>query len=120
MKLRVHNPNDVDLPINGLVFDVELNGLQFAKGVSNKAVTVPRMGDALLEVAATSQLSNVLRQMRELQKDGRDRIDYRIYGSFALEGLGSVPFERKGDLQIPFFDVPRNMPSVTPSSNERT
>jgi LEA14-like dessication related protein len=42
LQLRIQNPNDVDLPIDGLTFDVELNGQPFLKGVSDKAVRVPR------------------------------------------------------------------------------
>ena len=34
MKLRIQNPNDVELKINGLTFDVDINGLPFAKGLS--------------------------------------------------------------------------------------
>lgn len=110
MTLRVQNPNDVDLPIRGMTFDIELNGQHFAKGLSDKAVTIPRMGEALLEVRATSNLGSVLRQLRELQKGGRERIDYRLYGQIALDGLGRLPFERKGDLQMPIIDAPRKQP----------
>lgn len=112
IKLRIQNPNDVDLPINGLVFDVELNGLSFAKGLSDKAVIIPRMGEALLEVTATSNLGSVLKQMRELQKGGHDGVDYRMSGRLALEGIGSIPFERRGDLQLPLFDVPHKAPPL--------
>lgn len=110
MTLRVQNPNDVDLPIRGMAFDVELNGQHFARGLSDKAVTIPRMGEALLEVRATSNLGSVLRQLRELQKGGRERIDYRLYGRISFDGLGTLPFERKGDLQMPILDAPRKQP----------
>ena len=53
-KLRVLNPNNVEIPINGLSFEVELNGEPFAKGVSDKAVKVPRMGEAMLDVTAVT------------------------------------------------------------------
>jgi LEA14-like dessication related protein len=105
--LRIQNPNDVALPIQGLSFDVELNGQHFAKGVSDQAVTVPRFGEAVLTVTATSNLGNVLRQLNELQKSGRQRADYRISGRLELAGVGNIPFERKGDVAMPVFDPPR-------------
>lgn len=105
--LRIQNPNDVALPIRGLSFDVELNGQHFAKGVSDQAVTVPRFGEAVLAVTATSNLGNVLRQLNELQKSGRQRADYRISGRLELASVGSIPFERKGDVAMPVFDAPR-------------
>lgn len=106
LKLRIENPNDVDLPIEGLSFDVELNGEPFARGVSAQAVSVPRAGEALLEVRATSNLGGVLKQLRALPKDGRERIGYRISGQVTVGGLGSRPFERRGDLPLPLFGKP--------------
>lgn len=118
MKLRIRNPNDSDLKIDGLFFDVELNGLHFAKGLSDKPVSVPRMGEALLEVRATSNLGSVLRQLRELQKGGRDRIDYRLSGRINIDGLGSIPFDRRDELQMPLFDLLPGKPAVP--KQERT
>lgn len=118
LQLRIQNPNDVDLPIDGLTFEVELNGQPFLKGVSDKAVRVPRFGEAVLEVTATSTLGTALKQLRELQKGGRDRVDYRIAGRFSLTGLGSIPFERRGDLQMPAVDSSPKKP--LPPGSERT
>lgn len=106
LRLRVQNPNDVELPIRGLSFDIQLNGQPFVRGVSDKTLTVPRYGEAVLDVAATSTLGNAVRQLRELQKAGQERIDYRLIGHLQLQGLGSLPFERRGDLQLPALDNP--------------
>jgi len=124
LKLRIQNPNDVELPINGLNFEIELNGQAFIKGLSDKAVSVPRFGEAVLEVMATSTLGSALKQLRDLQKGGRERVDYRIVGrinvsglgNVPLSGLGNVPFERRGDLQMPAVDhSPRK--SLPPGSD---
>ncbi len=66
------NPNDVEIPLTGLNFEVEVNGQPFARGVSNKPVTVPRLGEEILEVTAVSTLANVLRQITEW-KSGETR-----------------------------------------------
>lgn len=115
LKLRVQNPNDVELRINGLSVEVELNGQPFITGLSDKGVTVPRFGEAVLEVMATSTLGSALKQLRELQKGGRERIDYRIVGRLNLSGIGTVPFERRGDLQMPAVVSPlrRTLPPGT-------
>lgn len=107
LQLRVQNPNEVELPIRGLSFDVELHGQPFAKGLSDKAVRVPAFGEALLEVKATSNLASVLRQLRELQKSGREQTDYRIFGTIAVEGLGRLPFDRSGDVRLPNLGLSR-------------
>ncbi len=110
LKLRVQNPNDVELRINGLSVEVELNGQPFITGLSDKGVTVPRFGEAVLEVMAASTLGSALKQLRELQKGGRERIDYRIVGRLNLSGIGTVPFERRGDLQMPAVVSPLRKP----------
>jgi LEA14-like dessication related protein len=110
LTLRVQNPNDVELRINGLSVEVELNGQPFITGLSDKGVTVPRFGEAVLEVMATSTLGSALKQLREFQKGGRERIDYRIVGRLNLSGIGTVPFERRGDLQMPALVSPLRKP----------
>lgn len=100
LKLRIRNPNDVDLPVNALSFDVELNGRHFARGVSDKPVIIPRQGETILEVKTVSRLGDVLQPLRNLLKNGRERIGYRIFGSVDLEGFGSFPFDRSGDVPL--------------------
>ena len=100
LKLRIRNPNDVDLPVNALNFDVELNGRHFARGVSDKPVIIPRQGETILEIKTVSRLGDVLKPLRDAQKNARERIGYRIFGSVELEGFGSIPFDRSGDVPL--------------------
>ncbi|WP_430233128.1 LEA type 2 family protein [Nitrosomonas communis] len=101
LQLRIQNPNDVALRINGMTVDLELNGTKFAKGLSDKAVTVPRMSEAVMEVKATSSLGMLWQQLSQLEKSSSDKIDYRISGQLFVDGLGSIPFEQQGDVSIP-------------------
>lgn len=101
LQLRLRNPNDADIPIEGLSFDVEVNGMHFASGLSNAVVRVPRLGEALVEVPATSNLGAFLRQWRELRQGGRDSLDYRIKGSVRVTGYGAIPFDHKGEVPLP-------------------
>ncbi|WP_323002536.1 LEA type 2 family protein [Denitromonas sp.] len=106
LSLRVLNPNDAEIPIDGLSFTVELNGKPFAKGVSNQAVTVPRLSEAMLEVEAVSSLSGLLRQFGSMAR-GQERIDYRIYGTLYTGNLfGGVPFDQKGEVDFADLGVP--------------
>lgn len=100
LRLRIRNPNDVDLPVNALNFDVELNARHFARGVSDKPVIIPRQGETILEVKTVSRLGDVIKPLRDAQKNGRERIGYRVFGSIELEGIGSFPFDRSGDVPL--------------------
>lgn len=105
LRLRVLNPNDAELPIDGLSFAIELNGKPFAKGVSNQTLTVPRLSEAMLDVEAVSSLTGLLRQFGAMAKR-QDRIDYRIHGTLYTGRLfGGVPFDQRGE--VDFADLGR-------------
>jgi hypothetical protein len=72
----------------------------------------------VLEVMATSTLGSALKQLRELQKGGRERVDYRIVGRLNVAGGVSLPFERRGDLQMPAVESPPR--KVLPPGSDRT
>lgn len=98
--VRVLNPNDFDIAFDGVVFDLELNGKPFARGVANDRGTIPRFGEALIEVNVVSGLAGVLRQIREVQA-GREKVAYRLSGRLSAGPLGTVPFDTKGELRLP-------------------
>ena len=100
LRLRVQNAGGLALPINGLVFEVELNGQPFAHGVSAEPVTVPGPGEAVVTVNAVSNLSSLLRQVRELRDTGGDKLAYRIHGTLDAGPYGRLPFDHGGDVDM--------------------
>lgn len=101
IKLRVLNPNNVEIPINGLSFEVELNGEPFAKGVSDKAVTVPRMGEAILDVTAVTGVAGIIRQIQGLSRGNIDALSYRIKGRLMTGSSYGLNFDERGRLEMP-------------------
>ncbi len=99
LTLRITNPNRVDIPVEGLSFDLDLNEQPFAKGVSNRALVVPRLGEATLDVTVSTGLNGWLRQLGELGK-GRDKADYRVRGRLVTGSLGGFDFDRRGQLDL--------------------
>ncbi|MCW5620850.1 MAG: LEA type 2 family protein [Burkholderiales bacterium] len=100
MKLRVQNPNGIDVPLQGVAFSVELNGKTFAKGVSRQNEVVPAFGDVLLEVKAISSLGDVLNQVSGLRAGAPERITYRVQGKLARTHGTSVPFDSTGNVDL--------------------
>ena len=98
LKLRVQNTGRVSLPLDGLAFEVEMNGQPFARGVSAEPVSVPGLGEAVLTVNAVSNLSSLLRQLRELKNSGGDKLTYRIHGTLDAGLYGRLPFEHRGEI----------------------
>ena len=93
--LRVRNPNDFDLDVTGLDFTLALNNKRVARGLANQAVTIQRLGDAILTVETTTSTLDVLRQLLDLttKKD----LTYQIKGVLHLQDV-PLPFDNEGVL----------------------
>jgi len=93
--LRVRNPNDFDLEVTGLDFTLHLNDQRLARGLTNKASTIPRLGDAVMSVETTTSTLDVVRQLLNLSK--RQDVNYLVEGVLYVQGA-QLPFENKGVL----------------------
>ncbi|MEE8272940.1 MAG: LEA type 2 family protein [Alphaproteobacteria bacterium] len=99
--LRVRNPNDFSLPLDGFRFNLDVNEKPFARGVSNSAVTIPRLGEALVDVDTSTSVIDIAQLFMDLPT--RETLDYTISGRVYLRGsiLPAVPFEETGSLSLP-------------------
>ncbi len=96
--LRVTNPNDSSVTVDGVEFDLALNGEHFASGVGHDKVTLPRMGEALVKLQVRTNLSSLWRQIRALQSLNKP-LAYRMTGKLHAPWVpGGIPFDRKGEL----------------------
>jgi|SRR5882724_1036697 len=98
IKLRVQNPSPVDISTDGLSFSIEINGKPFARGVSNQSVTIPRLGEALVDAQAVSDLSGLIRQMRGIEGTATSGLRYRLHGRF-FSGDTPFPFDYSGSIK---------------------
>jgi len=101
LKVRLLNPNDAEIIFDGVVFDLEVNDVAFAKGVSNQSSVIPRFGEAVIDVHAVSGLQNILMQINELLKGERTTLTYRIKGRLHTGGFGYTSFDSSGEIAIP-------------------
>ena len=99
LKLRIQNPNDRDLKVDGIAFDFEVNDQLFAQGVGNRAVIVPRYGFEFMTVGAVSTLSAVIKQFSALARAEHPGFRYRIKGTLSLQG-SRIPFDRSGGFDL--------------------
>lgn len=103
LKLRVSNPNGFDLPIKGLRYQLDLADREFMRGQSATAVTIPRFGNAHVEVEAHTNLLELMRQIRSLSES--DRLRYRLRGELtAGEANFTLPFDRSGEYDFSALD----------------
>jgi LEA14-like dessication related protein len=96
--LRISNPNDFDLTIEALEFELEVNGRPFANGLSRTSTRVPASSSAMLRVDAFMQSENLVQQFKTLTPDSlKDGVPYRIKGRFKMDKSSSwLPFDHSG------------------------
>jgi LEA14-like dessication related protein len=102
VRMRVQNPNDRRLPVKGLEYIMEVEGQQFASGVSAASFVVPAMGEAEFDMNVTTNLAGTLIKLLGRGSDALGSVAYRLTGKIALsEGLmRSIPFEERGTFRL--------------------
>lgn len=101
VRMSVQNPNDRDLPIKGLDYELFLQGDRFAQGVTNAPFVVPALGETEFDMTVrTNFVSSIGRLLSRL--NGKSSVDYVIEGKVFTE-LGvirKVPFRESGSVDL--------------------
>ena len=99
VKFQVQNPNDRDLPVQGLHAELDVGGQRIASGASNRAFVVPPMGQSEFDMTITANMAAALLQFANQRAD---TIDYELSGSANLDlpFLREVPFHQAGSFSL--------------------
>ena len=109
VKLRVQNPNEAPIDYNGVALTMDVQGKSFASGVSDVVGTVPRFGEAVIDVPVTISAFRMVRQaIGMMHGEGTSKISYAMKGKLNGAGFSTKRFSTKGE-----FD----MPSAAPREN---
>ncbi len=101
VRMKVRNPNAIELPVNGLDVDIELAGEPFAHGVSARQFVVPAGGEAEFDMLVTANAATALLKIAGADRK-TDAIGYRIRGKLSTKigMLRTIPFEDSGTLPV--------------------
>lgn len=101
VRLHVENPNDRELPVRGIDYQLFLQGDSFAEGVSEKPFVVPALGETEFDMTVrTNFVSGVGRLLSRL--NGRTQVEYVLEGK-VLTDLGMIkriPFQESGTVSL--------------------
>ena len=100
LRLRIQNPNNEELRIDGVSFALEINDAPFATGLGNQAVTVGRFSSGVLPVEGYSSIGGMVRQIGGFLQGDLRAVRYRIRGSLSLAGGTRIPFDRRGEFDF--------------------
>ncbi|MDP2031110.1 MAG: LEA type 2 family protein [Thiobacillus sp.] len=98
--LRISNPNDFDLTVETLEFELEVNGRPFASGLSRTRTRtpIPAAASAMLRVDTLMQASDLIQQFKTLSPDAlKDGVTYRVKGRIKTDQSSRwLPFDHTG------------------------
>lgn len=102
VKLRIQNPNDVPLDFNGVSVQMDVQGKRFATGVSDAGGSIPRFGEAIVEVPVSVSVFDIARQaIGVMTHEYRGPLAYEMTGTLAGPAFNSVDFTSKGEFTLP-------------------
>lgn len=99
VRMKVHNPNAIELPVNGLDVDMELAGEPFARGESARQFVVPANGEAEFDMNVTANAMNAL---LKIAGDKSGAVEYKLKGKLSTKIglLRTIPFEESGRMPV--------------------
>jgi LEA14-like dessication related protein len=104
VRVRIQNPNDTAIDYSGAALNLQLNGRKLASGVSSAAGTVPRYGEAVLEIPVTVSALNMARQVlgfvNQNPQDQRN-VSYVVNGKLEGGVFGTRRFTDEGTFELP-------------------
>jgi LEA14-like dessication related protein len=103
IRLHVQNPNDRELPIKAIEYELFLQGDSFAEGVSDQPFVVPAQGDAEFDtVVRTNFMSSVGRLLSKLNANEAGMVQYTFVGHVQLTKgmLRKIPFSEQGMVDL--------------------
>jgi len=99
VRMRVQNPNDRPLPVQGLTYVLDLDGQELAHGQSDASFVVPPLGEADFDMSVSANMAGVL--VRVLAQ-GPTPVEYHLTGRISLSAglLRNIPFDERGSFRL--------------------
>jgi LEA14-like dessication related protein len=110
VRVKVINPNDLELPVRGLEYKIIMMGDSFAEGMSDQAFVMPAQGEAEFDMLVTTNfVSSFGRLLSRVQGGKLENIDYEIAGKVMLDKgmIRKIPFNHRGTVDFTRATKPR-------------
>lgn len=96
--LGLDNPNPFPIPLKGLSYKLDLNGVEFANGFNESDISIPAGGGSVLDLNIEGDLINFVRDFGGVKQGG---LDYNLSGDIALLSSSlRFPYSQEGRLTL--------------------
>lgn len=100
VRLKVDNPNDLDVNLDGADVALALNGRPVAAGVSRSPLVLKKLGSSEMDVEVTANTMSAIQQFLILQT--QSNLNYQVTGNLIwnnwLGALGKLPLKFSGSM----------------------
>ena len=99
--LRIMNRSKETFDIDGMSFDIELNGKDFASGVSNENVKLGPLSETVVTVTVSSTIFGIIRQVNGFKQLKSEPFKYELSGTVYTSGsLFGISFLEQGEVDL--------------------
>ena len=101
VSLRILNKTRETYDVEGISFDIELNGKDFASGVSNQNIQIEPLSESVISVDVSSTIFGIIRQINNMQNNQTKAFNYELSGTLYSSGsLMGIPFRETGEIDL--------------------
>jgi LEA14-like dessication related protein len=103
VRVLVQNPNDLELPVRGIEYQIIMMGDSFADGTSSDVFLLPARGEAEFDMLVTTNFVSSFGRLLSRVGGGKlENIEYEISGKvFVDKGvLRRIPFNHRGTVDF--------------------
>lgn len=102
LQLQLTNPNDLELEVKGIHFQLELAGMELMQGVSNEVPIIKPYSTTQFTVQGSANVVQAVRLLRKMQKKPERRFQYTLKTRIDLvHGWPSTfNLQREGDVGL--------------------
>jgi LEA14-like dessication related protein len=99
LRVKVQNPNDIEVPVESIEFTAFLMGDRFGEGASYNPFVLPAKGEAEFDMYITTNfVSGFGRLVSRMGGHKLENVEYEITGKLHLQKglMRTIPFNHKG------------------------
>jgi LEA14-like dessication related protein len=99
LRVKVENPNDVEVPVESIEYTLFLMGDRFGEGATDHAFVLPARGEAEFDMMLTTNFVSALgRLVSRMGGNKLENVEYDITGKLHLQKglMRTIPFNHKG------------------------
>ena len=103
VRLKVQNPNDIELPVKGIDYTLLLMGDLFAEGKTNEPFVLPALGEAEFDMTVTTNFVSSFGRLLSRVGGGKlEDIEYELAGTLLVDKgmVRKIPFNKRGTLDF--------------------